>query len=322
MIFRIISISIVIVFFFGTYVHAGEAEDRIAEFLARQSEVEACVSVLISRTQFSEWMDRNLNGNLAASQIWQRIIVCKETNEFRMDGMRTPLGENYSTKEAQLIAGGECLYWTSSLIQPKIQQIEMRVGRPMRGTLTRRVNPFRLPIALCATVYGEYTENNAFHETSSVVEEYELKNGQYCIYLVPTGEIVNGGYEVTFAKEPRWAPVKFRLFDRGSAPKPSGALTAEIIKSWTLINTTVTEWQPIDDEPGWLPSKVNMESDDISVDNLEFLLTDWKLGKDVDRSPLQKSQFTPQNIPKQIDFDKVVAAFDEMRAKQKKSSPK
>ena len=61
-----------------------------------------------------------------------------------------------------------------------------------------------------------------------------------------------------------------------------------------------------------------MESDDQMINAYEFLLTDWKLGKDVDRSPLQKSQFTPQNIPRQIDFDKVAAAFDEMRAKQKK----
>jgi hypothetical protein len=90
------------------------------------------------------------------------------------------------------------------------------------------------------------------------------------------------------------------------------------MKNWTLINTTTTEWKYIDDEPGWLPSKVIMESEDQTLDTYEFLLTDWKLGKDVDRSPLQKSQFTPQNIPKQIDFEKVTAAFDEMRAKQKK----
>jgi hypothetical protein len=123
---------------------------------------------------------------------------------------------------------------------------------------------------------------------------------------------------VTFAKEPRWAPVEYRAYIRGDTPKASGKLTSEIMKNWTLINTTTTEWKYIDDEPGWLPSKVIMESEDQTLDTYEFLLTDWKLGKDVDRSPLQKSQFTPQNIPKQIDFEKVTAAFDEMRAKQKK----
>ena len=81
---------------------------------------------------------------------------------------------------------------------------------------------------------------------------------------------------------------------------------------------TSTEWQPIDDEPGWLPSKINMESEDQTIHTYEFLLTDWKLGNNVDPSPLQKPQFTPENIPKQIDFDKVAAAFEKIRAKRKK----
>jgi hypothetical protein len=85
-----------------------------------------------------------------------------------------------------------------------------------------------------------------------------------------------------------------------------------------LLHTTSTEWQPIDDELGWLPSKVNMESEDQTINTYEFILTDWKLGNNVDRSSLQKPQFTPENIPKQIDFDKVAAAFEKKRAKRKK----
>jgi hypothetical protein len=108
------------------------------------------------------------------------------------------------------------------------------------------------------------------------------------------------------------------MFSRDSFPKPKGKLDGETITKWNLVCTTTTEWQRIDDEPDWLPSRITMECETQRLVNLEFLFTDWKLGKDVDRSLLQKSQFTPQNIPKQIDFEKVTAAFDEMRAKQKK----
>jgi hypothetical protein len=297
---------------------AGEAEDRIAEFLTHQSEVEACMSVLISRTGLSEWTDANLNENLSVSDELQRLIICKDTNEERLDAMERRVGRNYSHKEAQVIAGGECLHWTSSRLKQQIDRIEMKAGRPMRSTESMRVHPFTLPVTTSTIVFAEMPEYNIFHKEIQIIEEYALKDGRYRAYFVGNGWGDKGACEVTFAKEPRWAVVEYKMHLRENAPKPTGKLTSGIIKNWTLIHTTITEWQPIDDEPGWLPSKVNMESEDQTFRTYEFLLTDWKLGKDVDRSPLQKSQFTPQNIPKQIDFEKVTAAFDEMRAKQKK----
>lgn len=313
------SLSLAIVFFLGLHAIAGEAEDRIAEFLAHQSEVEACMSVLISRTGISEWTDPNLNENLSLSDVFQRVIICKDTNEERLDAMRKAGEQDSSTIEAQVIAGGECLYWTSARLKPEIRRIEMKAGRPMGGTISRRINPFTLPVATSTVVMAEMTEFNIFRFQLQIVEEFELKDGRYRAYFVGNGWGDKGACEVTFAKEPRWAPVEYKMYFREDAANPSGKLTKEIIRTWKLMYATTTEWHTIDDEPGWLPSRVNMESEDqVMVDNVEFLLTDWKLGKEVDRSPLQKSQFTPQNIPKQIDFDKVAAAFDEMRAKQKK----
>ncbi len=316
------SLSLAIVFLLSVHAIGGEAEDRIAEFLTHQSEVEASMSVLISRTGLSEWTDPNLNENISLTDVFQRVILCKDTNEERLDAMERRVGRNYSHKEAQVIAGGECLHWTSSRLKQQIDRIEMKAGRPMRRTESMRVHPFTLPVTTSTIVFAEMPGENILHAKFTVVEEFELKNGRYRAYFVIEGAADESAGEVTFAKEPRWAPVEYRVYVRGDAPKPSRKLTGSIIKNWTLIHTTITEWQPIDDEPGWLPSKVNMESEDQTFRTYEFLLTDWKLGRDVDRSPLQKSQFTPQNIPKQIDFDKVVAAFDEMRAKQKKSSPR
>jgi hypothetical protein len=313
-----LSVSIAIVFLLGLRVNAGEAEDRIAEFLAYQSEVEACMSVLISRVGIAESIDPDLNETISSSDVFQRVILCKDTNEERLDAMRKVGPGNFSIKEAQVIAGGECLHWTSSRLKQEIKRIEMKAGRPLDGTESGRIYPFTLPISTSTLVRAEMPGLNVFHANFTVVEEFELKNGHYRAYFTIEGAADESAGEVTFAKEPRWAPVEYRVYVRGDAPKPSRKLTANVIKNWTLIHTTITEWQPIDDEPGWLPSKVNMESEDQTLDTFEFLLTDWKLGKDVDRSPLQKSRFTPQNIPKQIDFEKVAAAFDEMRAKQKK----
>jgi hypothetical protein len=313
-----LSITVGLVFFFRLHANAGEAEDRIAEFLTHQSEVEACMSVLISWTEISEWIDQNANDHLSASELLQRMIICKDTNEMRMDAMSKPLDQDLVSKESQLIAGGECLYWTSVRIQQDIQRIEMKAGRPMRRTNTSRLNPFSLPVATLVVIKAEMPEYNIFHNELQIIEEYELKDGRYRAYFAGNGWGDRGACEVTFAKEPRWTPVEYRMYTRRDAPKPSGKLTGDVIKNWKLINTTTTEWQAIDDEPGWLPCKVTMDFESKTVDSYEFLLTDWKLGKDVDRSPLQKSQFTPQNIPKQIDFDKVAAEFDEMRAKEKK----
>jgi hypothetical protein len=66
------------------------------------------------------------------------------------------------SKEAQVIAGGECLYWTS--VQPlmEIRRIEMKNGRPMRGTRSRRLNPFTLPVATSSIVMTELTDLNVF----------------------------------------------------------------------------------------------------------------------------------------------------------------
>jgi len=310
-------VSIMVVILLSLHAKAGEAEDRIAEFLAHQSQVEACMSVLIWRTGISEWTDPNLNENLSLSDVLQRLIICKDTNEERLDAMRK-FPRNHSIQEAQVIAGGECLHWTSSRLKQLIDRIEMKAGRPMQRTESMRVHPFTLPVTTTTIVLAEMPDENIFHHELQIIEEYAMKDGRYRAYFVGNGWGDKGACEVTFAKEPRWAVAEYKMYLRENAPKPTGKLTSQIIKNWTVIHTTITEWQPIDDEPGWLPSKVNMESDDQMINAYEFLLTDWKLGKDVDRSPLQKSQFTPQNIPRQIDFDKVAAAFDEMRAKQKK----
>lgn len=303
------------VLLFVSNVNAGEAEDRIAEFLEHQSEVQACMSVLISQTRLSEFVDQNRTQVLAGSQVLQQLIICKDTKEVRMDGMRIPLGESHGSKEAQLISGDECFYWTSILIKQKVERIEMKVGRPVMGTSMRRVDPFSLLGGTCFDVWGETLYSNIFHNKFNLVEEYELKDGQYRVFLAPNDLV---GWEVTFAKEPRWAPVRFRFFARNNAPKPVGKIKVDTILGWTLISTTTTEWQRIDEEPGWLPSKINMQCDDQKVDEMEFLFTDWKLGNDVDRSILSKDKFTVENIPKQIDFDKVAEVFNKARVENQK----
>jgi hypothetical protein len=88
------------------------------------------------------------------------------------------------SKEAQVIAGGECLYWTS--VQPlmEIRRIEMKNGRPMRGTRSRRLNPFTLPVATSSIVMTELTDLNVFRGKRQVIEEFELKDGRYRAYFV------------------------------------------------------------------------------------------------------------------------------------------
>jgi hypothetical protein len=316
--YRKLPLSLAIVFLLVLRTNAGEAEDRIAEFLSHQSEVEACMSVLISRVGLTELTGPDLNENLSFSEVLQRVIICRDTNEERVDAKRNIVGRDFSIKEAQVIAGGECLHWSSSRLKQEINRIGMKAGRPLRRTESGRIHPYTLPITTSTLVGAEMPEKNIFHETFTVVDEFELKNGRYRAYFVIKGAADSSAGEVTFAKEPRWAPVEYRVYIRGDAPKPSGKLTGSVIKAWTLLHTTSTEWQPIDDEPGWLPSKVNMESEDQTIITYEFLLTDWKLGNNVDRGPLQKPHFTPENIPKQIDFDKVAAAFEKIRDKRKK----
>jgi hypothetical protein len=308
-------IAVVLVILSRSTANAGEIEDRIAEYLAVERQVYSSMSVLIHRSSLSQFFDEKMEENISGSECWQRLIICRDTNEIRMDGRKFQYGASGTSEDAQLIAGDECLYWQSIILKPSIERIEMKAGRPMKVTTTRRVDPFSLLGGNCVTAFGEDLYSNIFHEKFEVVEEYPLKDGRYRAYLVPNDL---GAWEVTFAKEPTWAPVQFRMFSRDSFPKPKGKLDGETITKWNLVCTTTTEWQRIDDEPDWLPSRITMECETQRLVNLEFLLTDWKLGKDVDRSPLQKSQFTPQNIPKQIDFDKVAAAFDEMRAKKKK----
>jgi hypothetical protein len=113
----------------------------------------------------------------------QRLIICKDTNEERFDAMQKSVDGSIS-KEAQVIAGGEYLYWTS--VQPlmEIRRIEMKNGRPMRGTRSRRLNPFTLPVATSSIVMTELTDLNVFHGRLQVIEEFELKDGRYRAYFV------------------------------------------------------------------------------------------------------------------------------------------
>ena len=301
----------------GHQSNAGEAVDRIAEYLAHQSQVESCMSVLIYRAAMEEFTDASLDERISLTDVIQRLIICKDTNEERFDAMQKSVDGSVS-KEAQVIAGGECLYWTS--VQPlmEIRRIEMKNGRPMRGTRSRRLNPFALPVSTSSIVMTELTDLNVFHGKLQVIEEFELKDGRYRVYIVGNDWGDKGACEVTFAKEPQWAPVEFKMYFRMSAPKPSGKLSGDIIRNWKLLYSTTTQWQQIDYESDWLPSSVIMESDDVFIDHIEFTLTDWKLGKKVDRSPLQKSEFTPEKIPQQIDFDSVAIAFEKIRAKRNK----
>ncbi len=113
----------------------------------------------------------------------QRLTICTDTNEER--GMRC---RNRSMlvfiTEALVIAGGECLYLTSVHPLPEIRRIEMKNGRPMRGTRSLRLNPFALPISTSSIVMTELTELNVFRGQLQVIEEFELKDGRYRAHFI------------------------------------------------------------------------------------------------------------------------------------------
>jgi len=108
----------------------------------------------------------------------------------------------FSIKEAQVIAGGECLHSASSRHKQEIDRIGTKAGRPMRRIESGRIQPYTLPITTSTIVGAEIPEKNILREAFSVVDEFELKDGRYRAYFVIKGAADSSAGKVTFAKEP------------------------------------------------------------------------------------------------------------------------
>ncbi len=141
------------------------------------------------------------------------------------------------------------------------------------------------------------------HLTNCIfVEDTVTADGNYSVFLLRNSR--GAGVQVTFAKQPEWAPVQADFYSSLDAkPVGSNPDAAEYKLKWRLYSQTKTKWSQIAEDT-WVPQElfVTQCADDEDRREIEIFLTDWKVGKDVDKQLLEEKNFTMEQIKSTVNF--------------------
>lgn len=294
-------------------VKASETSDRAAQFLLAKQKVSDHMSVDVRAQGILENSDSSIN----TFETLQRILICDEGRRYRLDGEQgnlTSESPKFNLRESLLFLKDKALYVNFLEPMPQIKNFQVREGVSEVRTQTKRKHPFDLATGNLGSSMIE-GEMGLFSCQFSVIAESELADGKFKSVVLLSNNL--GAREVIFSKDPNWTPLSIKYFSRREAKLPTGRKVEEKdIYKWTHTCTTTAEWTRLEselDEELFVPRIIRIDSDkDNKNESREYVFLNWNVGE-VDPNLFDEAVFTRDNIPKQIDFEKLRRTFDERK---------
>jgi len=139
-------------------------------------------------------------------------------------------------------------------------------------------------------------------DCSCVSENTDKTSGRYSAFL--RGNNRKAGVNVTFSKDLEWAPINAEFYSSLGAPALSDDPTIEEYKKkWKVYSKTKAKWMKVSQD-NWVPRElfVTQCAEDEDRREVEIFFTDWKVGKDVDKTLVDEKAFTVENIAATVNF--------------------
>jgi hypothetical protein len=284
---------------------AGEFEDRVSVFLVQQTEMQQGMQVYVKRSGVTEaWVapDKSIGGAVGSLQ---RLVVTDAGEKIRIDGWDL---DDPRKKDAELLFAKTSIYY-NALHQPPLARYTLRANVIEYRPWVPRIYPMAAATTTSSDIsFG--TKMGVFGLPTTTVESDERSADSEAVFVIHDKNGV-GGYEVTFCKEPDWAPKKIRFFARGAKQLPKGKITKSDVLGWEQYCTTSTEWKEDEDTGFWLPDRIRIEAKELAItEAFEIRFTGWKFGKDVDIKLVDETHFNATEIERSVNFGLIQQAFD------------
>jgi hypothetical protein len=303
--------------FCGRFLHASDTEDRLA-FL--QLEVDDANEGFSANVFCKCLLDPG--DPIKQPAVIEKIqrIVAGGKDRRRLDGQYTiSRGERFlfPFRETMLVTPVECYYWVHTPDQnakTEIVRETVKAGINPIHTSTVLKHPYLLSICQQNSANMETFGDSILTTKFKVLEEQELSDGRLRSLIVFTNNLA--AIEITFSKDPNWAPEIVHFFLRGDKALPADRpLEVGDVKAWNRYATTTTKWKELKEYDRTVPQSVTIAAEDEQGAHLlEFVFSDWKFDKDINKSLLDEDQFTKEKILSAIDFDSLRSSFDQSSA--------
>jgi hypothetical protein len=291
------------------FVFADEFDALFDDFLLEKSMIDDRFSVWIEKTILA---DEDPESVVAVAR-YQRFSAKQGARIQRIDGIAFDLlNENEGRNaiiEHQLVDfdNNKSLYYNRTHIGRSVVNQEVRGGKVLRATFTRRKHPFELTITNGAGSQTESQTGIAYHKSVKIIEDSRDRLGQRIVLATP-GPL--GAYQVKFHKDFHWCPIEIKFYSNPKEDRSKSPSTPDEIRKWDHYATVQSKWIEIKEHKFIVPEKVTVSSNDGLTEENEFRFVDWKFGKEVDESLFDQSRFVPSELDDSIDFSSIRKKFE------------
>ncbi len=273
-------------------------EDRLNDLHLNRLNV-GDFSVLFEATLLTTPLGEKNGGRLRV--YYGRLV--KQGDAVRIDCMRQAVSE----------VGENTLFSHTLQNTHRHEVMDFRFGKGTIKTFENERNRYQIferldPILQSLSPYVAVNSNpipfnKKWADCSLIDGSFNPINGLYTAFLLEGNR--KAGANVTFAKNPEWAPVKVDFYTSlDTRPLTDNPKLDEYKKKWRIYSQTKTEWMKLADEH-WVPRELSVSqcADDEDRIEIEIFFTNWVIGKEVDKSLLDAKKFTIENITNMVNFN-------------------
>ncbi|XZE22045.1 hypothetical protein SH449x_001961 [Pirellulaceae bacterium SH449] len=291
------------------FVFADEFDALFDDFFLEKSMIDDGFSVWIEKTILADEGPESV----VATARYQRFSAKQGARIQRIDGIALDLFNENEGKNANIehqlvdFDNSKSLYYNRTHIGSSVVNQEVRGGKVLRATFTRRKHPFELTITNGTGSQTESQTGIAYHKSVKIIEESRDHLGQRIVLATP-GPL--GAYQVKFHKDFHWCPIEIKFYSNPREDRSKSPSTPDEVRKWDHYATIQSKWIEIKEHKFIVPEKVTVSSSDGLTEEKEFRFVDWKFGKEVDESLFDQSRFVPGELDGSIDFSSIRKKFE------------
>lgn len=288
-----------------------DLETRLAYFLLQRQDFDEKMSVMVEKRIATEEPGEDGGKKVGISRSIQRLVFASSLKASRMDGMSLDVLNDElperSFSEAMLLLDSRGMHFDAGT--GLVSNFQLKGNSMPFTSHTRWKHPFAMATSQGAGNLIDGDRGSIFAiKPKDIIEQKELADGRSYIKFYSSNSTAHG---ITFAGDESWRIEQVDFFH-----KDGGAASRTLAEPNTLKHyaTTRTSWKKVPTKEGWVPVKVDVESDDgVVQEKWQIRFADWKFGNDVDLNLLREESFTVEKIRKSVDFVKLSQDFNDLK---------